>query len=518
MATTKNLTEKEDIGGYPYHAPRIITQEEYDRVWKPAGWNIIVIGPTSTWRQDWGEWEAIRDIVQNALDEAESYQYGYDREGLWIADRGKGVAVADFLLGPPKLKPDYARGKFGEGMKIAALALVRKGYSFHAETAGRELWIIFLEQKVNGKAETLSALWRYNGTRIGTRFHIIGYDGPAFERYFAVNLPRRLILSETPSPLDQPRIRYNQLIRAAEMASSPAGGVIYARDIYLRDIKSSFSYNLWGFELAPDRHGPKNEIDMWVDVGRLWCGVGNPILLEEFLPMVLDPPVVETEETRQVNMDRYAMGSDATNRLYSDLVNKYASAWQIAWRGVAGENSVIRTTTRWDGMVKHLGYTSVGLQYGVRDILSQVITTDHELIRESQERLRETEVVPDDRLTPRALAHLKLARKIASKHGVERVYAAVIPPASEQTRTAGLYDYTREEIQIHLEQLQSAQKTLDVIIHELGHHQAYKWSGDITKAEDLTPLHSEKMSEVAAYVISATAARQFDEEFRGVEW
>jgi len=56
------------------------------------------------------------------------------------------------------------------------------------------------------------------------------------------------------------------------------------------------------------------------------------------------------------------------------------------------------------------------------------------------------------------------------------------------------------------------------VIHELGHHQAYKWAGDITKAEDLTPLHSDKMTEVAAYVVAATASRQFDEEFRGAEW
>ncbi len=114
--------------------------EDYRENWQPQGFRLIVIGPTSTWRQEWGEWEAIRDIVQNALDEAEAYRWGYDDEGLWISDRGRGVAVADFLLGPPKMKPDYARGKFGEGMKIASLALVRKGYHVHIETVGRELW------------------------------------------------------------------------------------------------------------------------------------------------------------------------------------------------------------------------------------------------------------------------------------------------------------------------------------------------------------------------------------------
>jgi len=181
--------------------PKALGMEEYRSRWQPEGWELITIGPTSTWRQDWGEWEAIRDIVQNALDEAEAYRWGYDEKGLWIADRGKGVAVADFLLGPPKLKPDWARGRFGEGMKIAALALVRMGYAVRVETVGREIWVVFLEQKVNGTAETLAALWRPNGVRVGTRFHIIGYSGPAFEDRFAVNLPRRQSWRKVPARL-----------------------------------------------------------------------------------------------------------------------------------------------------------------------------------------------------------------------------------------------------------------------------------------------------------------------------
>jgi len=499
--------------------PRVLTMEEYEGVWKPLGWQLIIIGPTSTWRQDWGEWEAIRDIVQNALDEAESYQYGYDSQGLWIADKGKGVAVADFLLGPPKLKPDYARGKFGEGMKIAALALVRKGYSVHVETIGRELWIIFLGQKVNGMAETLAALWRSNGSTRGTKFHIIGYDGPAFERYFAVNLPRTLILAEVPSPLTEPVRRYNQLIKAEGMASSPKGGVIYVRDIYLQDIKSTFSYNLWGFELAPDRHGPKNEADMWVDVGRLWCGVSNMFLMEQFLEMVLDPPRVMSEETRMISMDAYSMGSEpATGKRYVDLVQESAPAWLKAWRKVVGVNAVIRTTDRWDGMVKHLGYTSVSLQWGVRDALSMVITSDGALIQESQERLRETKALPDDTLTARAKTHLELARAIATCFGVNKVYASIIPPASDRVRTAGLYDHDMEEIILHLETLESARRTVDAMIHELGHHRAYKKTGDIKLAEDLQPAHSEAMTLVAAKVVEMVADGRFDNYLKGVVW
>lgn len=502
--------------------PRILTMEEYEQDWKPKGWKLIIIGPTSTWRQDWGEWEAIRDIVQNALDEAEGYLWGYDDQGLWIIDKGRGVAVADFLLGPPKLKPDWARGKFGEGMKIGTLALLRKGYSVHVRTVRRELWVIFVEQKVNGKAETLAALWRPGGIRVGTEFHIIGYTGPAFERYFAVNLPRSLILAEVPSPLAKPKRRFNQLIKAEGMAASPEGGIIYSRDIYLKNIKSSFSYNLWGFELAPDRHGPKTESDLWVDMGRLWCGVTNVRLLEQFLSMVLDPPKTMTYESRNISMDKYSMGMEpVSGKYYYDMIAANAPSWQAAWRNVAGADVVIRTSARWDGMVKHIGYTSVSVQWAVKEALATVITNDKELVDRSQESLRGAKVVPDVQLTPRALAHLKLARAITDTFipiNTPAVHAAVIPRASDRARTSGLYEMTTGEIMLHLETLESARDTIDAIVHELGHHIAFVRTDDPIKAEDLQPAHSDAMTYVAAGIFRLTAEKHFDKYLKEVVW
>ena len=486
--------------------PRILAMEDYRENWQPQGWRLIIIGPTSTWRQEWGEWESIRDIVQNALDEAEAYRWGYDDQGLWISDRGKGVAIADFLLGPPKLKPDYARGKFGEGMKIATLALVRRGYSVRVETVGRELRIIFLEQAVDGTAETLAALWRSNGRMQGTEFHIIGYTGPAFEDRFAVNLPRSSILVETPSPLAVPVRRYNQLIDHP----FPDGSRIFARDIYMRQINSLYSYNLWGFEMAPDRFGPKEESAMWADMGRLWSCVRSVNLLEIFLQMVRDPPILKTVETHQITLADYMMGVEpVSGKPYQQFVRDNASAWQKAWRNQFGENAVMRTDSRWDSMVRHLGYAPVSVQYGVEHCLRQVITTDEDLIKVSQERLRDVEVLADGKLTGRQLASLELAREIAHRltgwtyRPVRGVHAAIIPPASDRVRTAGMYSRTMEEIYISADQLEHGRSTVDTVIHELAHH--------TTGAEDGEEAHNAEMTRLASQVVEATAKGYFDE-------
>jgi hypothetical protein len=503
--------------------PVVLTPEEYEKDWKPKGWQLIIIGPTSTWRQDWGEWEAIRDIVQNALDECERYTWGYDSEGLYVRDAGKGIAVADFLLGPPKLKPDYARGKYGEGMKIAALALLRKGYSVRVETTDRELWIVFLQQTTNGRVETLAALWKPYSWRSGTVFHFIGYTGSAFEDRFAVNLPRSAIVAEGPSPATQPVRRFNQLIRYDFPVTEASGWYeegagrsrIFARDIYMRDIKSPFSYNLWGFDMAPDRHGPKDEQSMWTDMGRLWSCVTRVELLQEFLQMVRMPPILETDESHSISMGAWDMGREpVTGKDYADFIRENASVWKEAWRRVCGENAVIRTDDRWDGTIKHLGYTAVNIQWHVRDTLARAIMTDKDLVKASQERLREAEIIPEDRLSRKQRTNLKLARAISEDicriRRVSAVHASIIPPASDRVRTAGMYSRTTEEIYIASDQLESARSTIDTVIHEIAHH--------TSGAEDLEQAHADAMTNVASRVVKETAGGKFDELLKEAIW
>jgi len=422
--------------------------------------------------------------------------------------------VADFLLGPPKLKPDHARGKFGEGMKIASLALLRMECSVHIDTVGRELWIVFLEQKVDGVAEVLAALWRPNGVKVGTRFHIIGYFGSDFSDRFAVNLPREAIWAEAPSPLQEPVKRNNQLLNRAHTVTSR----IYARDIYMRDIRSPFSYNLWGFAMAPDRHGPKDESEMWADVGRLWCCVTRVEFLRTFLRMVHFPPVTDSDESYNLNMSDWAMGREPkTGKFYSEFVKDNARAWREAWKMEFGEDAVIRTSDRWDNMVQHLGYTPHSLHFAVKDVLALAITTDKDLIDASAERLREAEVIPDARLTPEQLAHLQLGRAIVREitplitgRTVRAVHASIIPPASDRVRTAGMYNRATTEIFLDLATLERGHTTVDAVVHELAHH--------TSQAEDLEDKHSRHMTMIAGEVVRLTHLKTFDEVMKEATW
>ena len=254
---------------------------------------------------------------------------------------------------------------------------------------------------------------------------------------------------------------------------------------------------------------------MWVDMGRLWCCISKVSLLEVFLRMMRNPPEIDAEESYNLSMDNWSMGDEpVTGKAYADFVEENASSWLEAWHNVFGEDAVIRTDERWDGTVRHLGYNPITISYYVKDTLSRVIPTDARLIKASQERLREAKVIPDGELSPRQSAHLNLARAIVHDtcryRPVSAVHAAIIPPASDRVRTAGMYSRITQEIFIALDQLERGSATVDTVIHEIAHH--------TSGAEDLEQAHSSAMTQVAARVVKTTAAGDFDDLLREAIW
>ena len=166
-------------------------------------------------------------------------------------------------------------------------------------------------------------------------------------------------------------------------------------------------------------------------------------------------------------------------------------------------------------MVAHLGYQPIGLQRGVRDALPEAITTDVELVKESQKRLGEVEIVPDEKLTPKQLTHLRLARAIADRvtrffRPVSAVHAAIIPAASDRMSPGGMYARTTREIYISLDQLEYGRTTVDTVIHELAHH--------LSGAEDGEKAHYKEMTRIAALVVEYVARGLLDDYLKGVEW
>lgn len=78
--------------------------------------------------RQWGVAEAVRELIQNAIDSSSPFEYAFVGDGLMIASRFDTLDLNTLILGKTsKADADDQIGSFGEGYKIAMLVLVREG-------------------------------------------------------------------------------------------------------------------------------------------------------------------------------------------------------------------------------------------------------------------------------------------------------------------------------------------------------------------------------------------------------
>lgn len=77
----------------------------------------------------WGMAEAVRELIQNALDSDSPFEYEFLGDSLFITSRHARLEPRSLLLGSTtKAERTDSIGSFGEGYKIALLVLTRLGY------------------------------------------------------------------------------------------------------------------------------------------------------------------------------------------------------------------------------------------------------------------------------------------------------------------------------------------------------------------------------------------------------
>lgn len=108
---------------------------------------LFEISITKDYVPDWDVWHAIREFLQNAQDEAESDErhpmrvsYSARKCQLVITTEGVQLDRSVLLLGESGKRGTRARGKFGEGLDLAMLVLIRKTCKVRIEN-GEESWI-----------------------------------------------------------------------------------------------------------------------------------------------------------------------------------------------------------------------------------------------------------------------------------------------------------------------------------------------------------------------------------------
>lgn len=90
----------------------------------------------------WSWWQGARELMQNAID-TKDFEFDFNHEAgtITIVSRGGAIPTRALLLGATTKRDDSSTiGKFGEGMKLGFLVLLREGAEIAMEN-GKDLWI-----------------------------------------------------------------------------------------------------------------------------------------------------------------------------------------------------------------------------------------------------------------------------------------------------------------------------------------------------------------------------------------
>ncbi len=103
----------------------------------------------------WGLPEAIREILQNALDSESPFEYELDEDTLLVHSKFTTLSPATLLLGQTSKAEDAETiGSFGEGYKIALLVLARNDYKVRMLNGDR-IWTPSFKMSRQFEAEVL---------------------------------------------------------------------------------------------------------------------------------------------------------------------------------------------------------------------------------------------------------------------------------------------------------------------------------------------------------------------------
>ena len=137
----------------------------------------ITISPNYV--SNWGINEAIREILQNAIDaDKNGYKKSiyYSGDTLYINNEGISLSAKDLILGcSSKSDQDGMIGKYGEGFKLALVVLLRKGMNVYVDNNDK-LWSPSFKVSEQFGAQVLNIEESGDGRREGLTFVISPVD------------------------------------------------------------------------------------------------------------------------------------------------------------------------------------------------------------------------------------------------------------------------------------------------------------------------------------------------------
>jgi len=414
---------------------------------------------------DWDIWEAIRELSQNTLDELDELpSFEYSTEGLTVRDNGEGITLKQLcLLGISEKKSTEARGKYGEGLKIALTIFVRKGYTVRVKSKN---FICLVDKTIKFNEQVLRYRYEENGENIeGTEITILGYrDKVNFADRFNVNGNKEVLF------------QYGNDMMIKE--DTPK---LYVKNIFVKDLtedKALFSYDLSDVPLERDRNIPNTYYVKWYIGG----------LIEEIEDRELIGTLLEAfrQDTLESHVTRFK-----PNEIWKDVfTQKY------------GRNATITADETLSGKARYHGFKTIVIRNEtIREGLNSItiLDTNDAIVLKQKSRTEKT-ITDLDRTEKdnlqKAIAIIKNATRLSIPN--MKIF---------ETKNGDVLGYANKEgIGIKRTLLKDLGELLTCLLEETIHFDY--------KIDDVTPEFQQRfakhMSEVLSYVTKEREGTEFN--------
>jgi hypothetical protein len=442
------------------------------------------ITPTSVKNMGWRKYEGYREFVQNILDEMQEVTgtpriwYETRDDGIIMWDYGRGIDAEDWFGRPEatdvtatkKVKPAWARGRFGEGMKQAVGVFLNENiipFIFSKNT----LYVPYYEKYTWRGASVLCLNLNY----IENVLMPVSGAGTVIYFYYGYMPPSEdyEMIAKTFVPFDFPSKFIATIDDMPNRILDGLANKLFVRNMFVCDTVEAFGlntiwgYDLWWVELERDRrvasvYSVESELGRllnMVDKSNIWYDIFNHITNTTFLE------------------------SNAVMRVYDTTSPEVVMAMKEAWVNIFGEKSVLISESEvfLTQRISYLGYNPVLIPNSrFREYLKT-----RGVAPSLDEVLKKEGGLPKDYVDVRSLSNMAKMRVSFStlllKALIESYYkektlipskVAFLPITPAGERHFGEYDGYKKEIVYDYYYIEYAptDRFLGTVIHEFTHY------------------------------------------------
>jgi hypothetical protein len=320
---------------------------------------------------NWGSWEGIRELIQNGRDaEVEQgapllVKHRPETNTLILENEGTTLSHEALLLGhTSKLdRPDLI-GKFGEGLKLGILALVRKGHKIRIRS-GSEVWVPSIQKSGRFNADVLVfdiQKGRKNEPRVAVEVSGVSTEEWAKLKSLFLFLPGSI----------KPEEQITTITVGSLLVGERFKGKIYVKGIYVsEDSKLSYGYDFREADIDRDRR-MISSFELEYQTQRIWREALNqhPEMVHAF-GALLNQEAADVEGVSSYNVDQ--------------IPEAARTALVSAFRTEHGEGALPVSNTTEATEIEHMGGTGVVAPRALRLVLEQELGN----VSENRFRLRQ---------------------------------------------------------------------------------------------------------------------------------